>query len=106
MKSVAINDISNAQSKLLSVAYDEALKAGNNTEIIYRLSCLAIRNGKIVSKGHNHSRTRIKGLTVSSFHAEVDCMFKIGLCKQNSCRQHRKREKQKGKDRYTFTQEH
>ena len=76
MKSIKISDLSKSKSKILSEAHEEALK-GSFTGVRHRMSCVAFKNGTIISKGRNHLRTKLGNNIMPSFHAEVDTINRI-----------------------------
>lgn len=92
---IPLSELSNTQQAYLSVAYDEAMKAN---DVLYRLACIAVKNGKIVSRGHNHSRTALKGRVLCSFHAEVDTLYRLLWGTDQNFR-HQHRRSSQGKDR-------
>lgn len=68
--------MSNKQSSILSAAIEEALNS-DYCEARYRISCIAVKDGCIVSKGKNHLRTKLGKSIMPSFHAEVDTINRV-----------------------------
>jgi hypothetical protein len=57
--------LSKKEQSYINVATEEALKS----EVLMRIGCVAVMNGKIVSKAHNSYRNR----TYDGFVAENQC---------------------------------
>lgn len=48
-----------------------------HSQMLMRHGCVAVRNGRIIAKGYNHYRTRVKGYSCGcSCHAEIDTLRK------------------------------
>ena len=68
-----VDYISNKDISLASYAFDEASKS----PCLMKHGCIAVRNGKIVGRGHNHYRTMSSDKIISkmcSCHAEIDTL--------------------------------
>tara|TARA_Y100000768_G_C23523752_1_gene471576 strand:+ start:45 stop:317 length:273 start_codon:yes stop_codon:yes gene_type:complete len=68
-----VDYISNKDISLASYAFDEASKS----PCLMKHGCIAVMNGKIVGRGHNHYRTMSSDKIISkmcSCHAEIDTL--------------------------------
>ena len=70
------SDCSNADMRYMNFAIEEAEKSS----VPYRHGCIAVSSGKIIARGHNHSRTISRDGLISnrvcSCHAEIDVLRK------------------------------
>lgn len=74
MQTISISDLSNTQAKLIARATQEALKAQG---MCFKHGSVAAENSKVVATGHNHSRNKLRGRVLCSFHAEVDVLSRL-----------------------------
>lgn len=71
---IAMNDLSNKQSKLVAIARLQALEAN---EVLFKHGSVAVSGGKILAKGFSHPRTKIRSRFVCTFHAEIDVISQL-----------------------------
>lgn len=64
--------ISHNKYSYMSIAMDEAARSPHK----YKHGCIIVKNGKILSKGHNHFK-KGKFSTKLSTHAEIDAINKL-----------------------------
>jgi deoxycytidylate deaminase len=71
-------DIFDSDYKFAHIAEEMA----ENSPMMMRHGCVAVRNGRVISKGYNNYRTRIKSIPCSgcSCHAEIDALRNIRQC--------------------------
>ena len=68
--------ISRRDERFAALAGEEALKSTN----YWRIGCVAVMNGKVLAKGHNHNRVRFRNLQndqTLTCHAEADVIHKL-----------------------------
>lgn len=54
-----------------------AEEMSHKSQMLMRHGCVAVRNGRIIAKGYNHYRTRVRGFSCGcSCHAEIDVLRK------------------------------
>ena len=80
--------LSNRHQKAINACINEAHRV---VDMPQRLGSVALSGGKIISKGHNHSRTKIRNRKVCSFHAEVDVLSRLlrGTYNRKVCKEYR-----------------
>ena len=75
-------ELSLKEQSFINVAIDEA----NKSDVLMRIGCVAVMNGKIISKGHNNYRNRTYDGFVASnqctCHAEMSALRGVfrGFC--------------------------
>lgn len=70
---IPINDLSNKQAKLVSLAAEKATES----DMQYKHASLAVSNGRVLAKGNNHQRKKLRSRTLCSFHAEIDVISRL-----------------------------
>ena len=68
--------VSRRDERFAAMAAEEALKSPN----YWRIGCVAVMNGKVIEKGHNHNRVRFRNWQdkpTFTCHAEADVIHKL-----------------------------
>ena len=74
---IDINNLSDKQIAFIDLAIKLAKEGREKNNYCYAHGAIAVSNGRVLSKGINHPRTKLRDRCVSSFHAEVDVLSKV-----------------------------
>lgn len=81
MSTIPIHKISNTQANYIAEAIGNALSS-SDSGMTFCHGAVAVSSGKILGSGFNHDRSKLRGRTLCSFHAEIDTLSRLLRGKQ------------------------